>query len=468
MIFSPGLPAETESTMGDIDKKGYLLTGKVIDGTLNPPMEQGAVVIEGERIAWVGAVAALPAQYHPASYEVIDLPGRSIMPGLVDGHIHISFGESRTEEENALYTPVEFRTAKALYYSKKVLQAGVTSAFDAATSYAIGQAVRDAIDTGMFDGPRLTISGKQLTNRQGLEDSFPSNMEFPPGQSAVLIKSREELIEAIRLQVKDEVDAIKVSGSNDNLITPDALGSSAFTFEEFKIIADETHRLGKVCSVHARSRDSALDSARAGFDNIFHASYIDDAGIEACLKNNCAITPTLTLLVNLLDANQALAGASGTSAFQREIDAARVNLRRAFDAGVPLVAGSESGWSPVPFGQWHAREMQIFVEMLELTPLQAIHANTLGATRMMKRYGHEVGKLEAGRLADILVVPGDPTADIRILQRPGAFDYIFKGGQPIDRTPPRPRVRKWYERQKVFLNGVYEFDEATGTGRLVQ
>jgi imidazolonepropionase-like amidohydrolase len=447
--------------------KGYLLKGRVIDGTLNPPVENGAVVVEGERIAWVGKAEALPAQYAPQAYEVIDLPGRSIMPGLIDGHTHISFGESRSEEENALYTPVEFRTAKALYYAKKVLQAGVTSAFDAATTYNIAQAVRDAIDTGMFPGPRFTVSGKQLTNHQGLEDSFPSNMEFPPGQSAVLVKTRSDLVEAIRLQVKDEVDAIKVSGSNDNLITPDALGASAFTYEELKIIADETHRLGKICSVHARSMESARDAARAGFDNIFHASYIDDAGIEACLRNKCVITPTLTLLANLIAAHPAQAGASSSSAFERELEAAAANLRRAFDAGVPLIAGSESGWSPVPYGQWHAREMELFVDLLGMTPLQAIHANTLGATRLLRRYGHEVGKVEAGRLADLLVVPGDPSADIRLLQRPSSFDYIFKGGQPVDRTPPAPRARKWYERTKTFLAGLYVYDEETGQGRLV-
>jgi imidazolonepropionase-like amidohydrolase len=449
-------------------KQGYLLKGRVIDGTLDAPIERGAVVIEGERLSWVGEAADLPPIYADRQLDVIDLPGRTLMPGLVDGHTHISFGESRSEEENALYTPVEFRTAKALYYSKKILQAGVTSAFDAATSYNIGQAVRDAIDTGMFDGPRFTVSGKQLTNHQGLEDSFPNEMQFPPGQSAVLIRTREELVEAIRYQVKDEVDAIKVSGSNDNLITPDALGSSAFTLEEFQIIANETHRLGRICSVHARSRDSALYSALAGFDNLFHASYIDAEGIEACLKNKCVITPTLTLLINLMEAKQTTAGASGSEAFLREIDAASVNLRRAFDAGVPLIAGSESGWSPVPFGQWHAREMEIFTTLLGMTPLQAIHANTLAATRLLPRYGHEVGKLEAGRLADVLVVPGNPLDDIRILQRPTSFDYIFKGGQPIDRTPPPPRKRKWYERQKTFLNGLYEFDESTGTGRLVQ
>ena len=454
--------------MTTMSNSGYVLKGRVIDGTLEPPLENGAVVLEGNRIAWVGRASRLPAPYVNGAYEVIDLPERSIMPGLIDGHTHISFGESRSEEENALYTPVEFRTAKALYYAKKILQAGVTSAFDAATTYAIAQAVRDAIDTGMFEGPRFTVSGKQLTNHQGLEDSFPSNLEWPPGQAAVLVKTREDLIEAIRLQVKDEVDAIKVSGSNDNLIAPDALGGSAFTFEEFKIIADETHRLGKLCTVHARSCDAARDAARAGFDVIFHASYIDDAGIEACLENKCVINPTLTLLVNLIDAKQSQAGASSVSAFQREVDAAAVNLRRAYQAGVPLLAGSESGWSPVPYGQWHARELEIFVDLLGLTPLQAIHAGTLAVTHVLPRYGRDVGKLEAGRLADVLVVPGDPTRDIRILQRPKTFDYIFKDGVPVDRTPQPARERKWYERHKTFLAGLYVFDEETGQGKLVQ
>lgn len=446
-------------------KKGILLKGRVIDGSLSEPIQNGAVVVEGEMITWVGEQSALPKEYNEEEYETIELPGRSILPGLIDGHTHISFGDSRSEEENALYTPVEFRAIKAIYNAKKVLQAGVTSAFDAATTYAVAQAVRDAIATGMFPGPRYTVSGKQITNHQGLEDSFPSEMEFPPGQAAVLVKTKDDLIEAVRLQVKDGVDAIKVSGSNDNLITPDADDVSAFTLEELKIIADETHRLGKLCSIHARSRVSARDAALAGFDNIFHASYIDEEGIEACLKNGTVITPTLTLLVNLLEANQSLAGASGVEAFQREIAAARVNLRKAYDAGVPLIAGSESGWSPVPYGHWHAREMEIFVELLDLTPLQAIHTNTLAATALLSpRLRNKVGKLEKGRYADILVVPGDPTKDITLLQRPSQFDYIFQGGKAIDRTPVPERRRMWYERTKTFLSGLYLYNEDSRGG----
>ena len=448
--------------------KGYVLRGKLIDGTLDKPIDKGAVATEGERIVWVGNADALPKKYQSPGYESIALPGRSIMPGLIDGHIHISFGESRSEEELALYTPVEFRTLKAIWNAKKVLQAGVTSTFDAATTYNIAQSVRDAIDSGMFEGPRFAVSGKQLTSHQGLEDSFPNEMQFPPGQAGVLVKSRDEIIEQIRYQAKDNVDAIKVSGSNDSLITPDSLDGAAFTLEEFQAIADESHRLGKICTVHARSRDSILLAAKAGFDIIFHASFIDDEGIDWCLKNKCIIVPTLPLLVNILEASPPNAGASIADAFKREVDAAVQNLPRAYRAGVPLIQGSESGWSPVPYGQWHAREMQIFVEYLGLSPLEAINTGTHAATQILKRFGHEVGKLEAGRYADILVVDGDPTKDITLLQKPSRFDHIFKSGRPIDRTPPAPRKQMYYERHKIFLNGLFQYDENTGKGVLVR
>src|SRR5580692_9037666 len=298
-----------------VTHKGVTVYGRVIDGTLNEPIEDGAVVCEGERIRWVGTRAALPPFYGDAGYRQVDLPGRSILPGLIDGHTHISFGEARSEEELALYTPVEYRTLKAAMNARKVLQAGVTSAFDAATTYNIAPCLRDAIDVGMFEGPRFAVSGRQLTTHQGLEDSFPNEMQFPPGQAAVLMKTKDDFIEAIRYQVKDRVDCIKVSGSNDSLITPDSLNGSALTTDELKLIAAEAKRLGVMSSIHARSCDSVIGAATAGFDIIFHASYIDDEGIELCLKNNCVIIPTLTLLVNIINANHGSEAVSVASAF---------------------------------------------------------------------------------------------------------------------------------------------------------
>jgi imidazolonepropionase-like amidohydrolase len=447
---------------------GITIYGKVIDGTLNEPLQNGAVVLEGERIAWVGAEGELPPRYGAPEFRQIRLAGRSILPGLIDGHTHISFGEARSEEELALYTPVEYRTLKAAMNAKKVLQAGVTSAFDAATTYNIAPCIRDAIDVGMIEGPRFAVSGRQLTTHQGLEDSFPNEMEFPPGQAGVLMKSKSDMIEAIRYQVKDRVDCIKVSGSNDSLITPDSLDGSALTVEELEMIAGEARRLGVMSAIHARSRDSVTGAAKAGFDIIFHASYIDAEGIDLCLKNGCVIVPTLTLLVNMINAERIRKGRPGPQALVDEVEAARERLPRAWQAGVPFICGSESGWSPVPYGQWHAHELQVFVDLLGMTPLRAIHCATLGATSILRRFGREVGKLEAGRLADVLVVNGDPTQDITILQKKGLMDFIFKGGVEIDRTPAPP-VRRWYyEKHKIFLNGTYHYDESRGAGVIVE
>lgn len=190
--------------------------------------------------------------------------------------------------------------------------------------------------------------------------------------------------------------------------------------------------------------------------------------IEWCLKNQCVITPTLPLLVNIIEASEGAAGVSAMEAFQREVDAAVKNLPRAYRAGVPLIQGSESGWSPVPYGEWHAREMEIFVTYLGLSPLEAIHTGTFAPTRIMRRFGHEVGKLERGRYADIVVVNGDPTVDITRLQRPKEFDFIFKAGRPIDRTPPAPAKQWYYERHKIFLNGIFHYDPEAGRGVLVR
>jgi imidazolonepropionase-like amidohydrolase len=168
-----------------------------------------------------------------------------------------------------------------------------------------------------------------------------------------------------------------------------------------------------------------------------------------------------------MNANQNRAGVSAVDAFRREVDAAQAGLSKAYKAGVTLISGTETGWSPVPYGQWHAYEMQIFVDLLGMTPLQAIHSATGAATRCLKRFGGQVGRLEAGRFADIIVVDGNPLADISLLQKKTRFDYVFKGGEAVDLTPAKPVPRWHFEKHKIFLNGNFNYDEELGSGVLV-
>jgi hypothetical protein len=139
-----------------------LLAGQILDGAC-APIANGVVVVKGDVIHWVGRLDALPAEYRSGDGLWLGGEGFTVMPGLVDGHIHISFGEARAEEEVALYSPVEYRTLKAAWFARKVLRAGVTSAFDAATTFNVAVSVRDAIEAGMIEGPRMAVCGRQIT-----------------------------------------------------------------------------------------------------------------------------------------------------------------------------------------------------------------------------------------------------------------------------------------------------------------
>ena len=443
---------------------GYRLDGQIIDGTGAAAIGNGTVIVVGDTIEWVGDTAAVPEKYAAMELEHVTGDNRTIMPGLVDAHVHTSFAEARSEEELALYTPVEYRSMLAAWNVRKVLRAGVTSLSDPATTFNISACLRDAIEAGIVEGPRMAAAGRQITSRQGLEDAFPSWMEFPKGQAGVLVKSRDEIVEEIRLQVKDGVDVIKVSGSNDSAVTAGPVEGMAFTEEEFTLMASETHRLGRKCTVHARTAQSVQGCAAAGFDWLQHASYMDSEGLDLVLEKQIPIVPALTLLVNLL-ASAGDAGASSLDVFKREVDAASENLGNAFKQGATLISGSETGWSLVPYGEWHAFEMEILVTHLGLSPLEAIHAGTGAAAVTVPKWADRIGTLEPGKLADVLVLDADPLSDIRVLQSPSRIAMVMKGGSPVDiETPIGERKEYSWERNKIYLQGRFHYDESLNQG----
>lgn len=447
-----------------MSREGFRIDGKVIDGTEAAPIESGSVIVIGDSIAWVGEASAVPERYIAMDLEHIAIPGATVMPGIVDAHVHTSFGEAQSEEELALYTPVEYRSMLAAWNVRKVLRAGVTSICDPASTYNISANLRDAIEAGLFEGPRMASAGRQLTSHQGLEDAFPSWMEFPVGQAGVLVKSKDDIRAQIRLQAKDGVDIIKVSGSDDSVVSGAPIEGMAFTDDEFQLIADESHRLGKKCTVHARTASAVTATAAAGFDWLQHASFIDSRGLDIVLEKKIPIVPALTLLVNLLEAAKDTAPTALLDVFQREVDAAVENLGNAYRQGATLISGSETGWSIVPYGEWHTKEMEIFVTHLGLTPLQAIHAGTGAAAVTVPRWADRIGTLAAGKLADVLIVDGDPSKDIRLLQMPSKLKMVMKGGKAIDITTPIPERHEYsWERNKVYLDGRYRFD---GTSKL--
>ena len=239
-------------------------------------------------ITYVGATAAAPQV--AAQEPVLDYSGHFVMPGLQDVHTHLAYGNAKTEEDIDLYQPMEFRALRGLFFAQKVLAAGYTSICAPGDAGQISLSVRNAINFGLFDGPRVTAAGRYLTTRQGLTDWYPSWIGAPDTSIGRLVTSKDEAIEEIRVQVKNGVDCIKIAmdgiqtRENGELI-------AAFNQDETIAMVTEAHRLGRRVVVHARGREAILYSARAGVDLIFHATYLDDECLEVMVKSGIRRRP---------------------------------------------------------------------------------------------------------------------------------------------------------------------------------
>jgi imidazolonepropionase-like amidohydrolase len=373
------------------------------------------VVGDDGAIVYAGPTAAAPLPGPNAT--VVDFSGLFVMPGLLDVHTHLAYGNAKTEEDIDLYQPLEFRVIRGLFFAQKVVAAGYTSICAPGDAGQISLSVRNAIRAGLFEGPRVTAAGRYLTTPQGLTDWYPTWIGAPETSIGRLVSGRDEAIEEIRRQAKNGVDCIKIALDGFHR-RPNGELVAAFTQEETSVMVQEAHRLGKKVVVHARGREAVLYAARAAVDLIFHAYYLDDECIEEMLKSGSAIGPTLTFLRNIVDFTQPHEPAATKGRIddtQEEFEIACENLRKAHKAGVPMLTGTDSGFAVTPYGEWHARELEIFVEHLGFTPAEALRATTEVTARFMAD-GHNIGVLEKGRAADFIAVDGSPLQNVSILQ----------------------------------------------------
>jgi imidazolonepropionase-like amidohydrolase len=397
--------------------------------------QQQRLVVEGGLFSYVGPQASAP-QPLPGE-QVIDAGEHFVMPGLVDVHTHLVFGNAKSEEDIDLHVSPEFRALRGLFFTQHVLAAGYTSVVVPGDAGNCSIAVRNSINAGMFTGPRIAASSNVISNRQSLNDWFPSWVGTPDYFSGRLCATRDEQISEIRRQAKDGVDLMKIAMDGPHF-RPNGEHIAAFTEDETRYMVDEIHRLGKKVAVHAYGREAVLYAAKAGVDVIFHGFFMDDACIEAILQSGSHVAPTFTMLANNTEFAESYEAStkSGYAAMQRRvIEAGCRNLRRAFEAGVPFMTGSDSGFAITPYGEWHAREIEILVDWLGLTPAQALRAATSVSAKMMPA-NQSVGALEVGRRADFIFVDGSPLANVGILQEHERIRGVYLGGHRITAQVP--------------------------------
>ena len=405
--------------------------GNVIDGTGSAPQAKTDVLLKGDRIVAVGKNLVIDAA-DSANAETIDASGLTVMPGLIDAHVHVTLGEPRTNDELFMHRDAATSAMLAAFNVRKVLKAGVTSMLDVDGIFNIGPALRDSINAGIVEGPTMRSGSYALMTAVGgtagklIPDSGTAGY-------AEVVRDKEEMVRVVRRQVKEGADIIKIHVTGS---IPTRSGEiQVWTREELKVVCDTAHDLGVRVTAHCRGDKATLDAVMAGVDIIWHASFLGDAALEAIIDKKVPVGPVFTFLANLSEyGHKAGATSTAKSVFAGELEHTGSKLREAYDAGVKLLCGSESGFSMTPYGHWHAREMEVFVQHLGLTPLQAITCATKDNAVALDEDG-ETGCLASGYRADVLILDGDPSKNVSLLSDKSTFRHLFCRGKKVDLSP---------------------------------
>ena len=410
----------------------FVRCGSLFTGDDNEARAGAMLVFDPDgRLTFVGAEAAAPRR--TKADRLLDYSGCFVMPGLIDVHTHLAYGNAKSEEDIDLYSPLEFRALRGMFFAQKVAAAGYTAICSPGDAGQISLSIRNAINAGLFDGPRVMAAGPYLTTHQGLTDWYPTWIGAPETSIGKLVTNINEAVEEVRRQVKNGVDCIKIALDGIQR-RPDGELIAAFTQDETDTIVRESHRLGRKVISHSVGREATLYAARAGVDLIFHAFDLDDECIAAMLQTGSMLCPTLTHPRNTIDFTQPhepAAQKGRIGAADRRYRDGTARLKKAVAAGVPFLTGTDSGFAITPYGEWHAKELELFVADLGFSPAAALRAATETNARFMRQGKDEIGVLEEGRAADFIALDASPLADIRVLQDRRRLRAVHISGKEI-------------------------------------
>jgi imidazolonepropionase-like amidohydrolase len=377
-------------------------------------VKPGEVLVQGEKIVEAG-----PSVKHPAGAQIIDLGDRVLMPGLIDAHVHL-FLHPGAEDLQTVEESVPQRTIIALMAARDDLMAGFTAERDMGTEGAgsADSAVRNAIDQGLFPGPRLRVSGNAIDILGGHEDANRYNPAQHVLSNATYANSSDEIVAAMREQYKEGADFTKIYETG-----PDRVRDGHFTTiyqyteAQLKAAVDEAARVGKRVAVHATGEPGTLFAAQAGVASIDHANQLGEETMRLMREKQIFAVPTFTIFEYFADH----AATPAQAAREHEmLDLKIQDFRKQVAAGVPMAVGSDVG--PFPHGT-QARELVLMVKY-GVTPAAALQADLLNGAKLLGWEG-QIGALEPGFLADIVAVGGDPLQDISFVQN---VSFVMKGG----------------------------------------
>jgi len=419
MVMTVYQVASAQPSTDQAVKRVIIRAGHLLDVKTGKTLNDQVIVIEGDKIVAVGPASNPQAGAGGSS---IDLSTSTVLPGLIDGHTHLT-GDPRNIGYQSLGLSVPREALIGAKNARLTLQAGFTTVRNVAASGYSDVALRDAINAGDIPGPRMLVSGPPLSITGGHCDN-----NLLPYEYHATSDGAADGIEAVQHKVREIIkygaDLIKICATGGVLSKGDDPQASQYTLEEMKAIVADAHRLGRKVAAHAHGAQGIRWASEAGVDSVEHASYIDDAAIAEMKKNGTYLVPTLYLgdwFLENAEKNHVpdflLVKAKAV------MPAARKNVAHAFASGVKVAFGTDA--AVYPHGL-NAHEFAVMVK-LGLGPLQAIQAATVNDADLLG-WSDKVGTIEPGKWADIIAVDGDPVKDVTTLEH---VKFVMKGGEVV-------------------------------------
>ncbi|MEO6525506.1 MAG: amidohydrolase family protein [Gemmatimonadaceae bacterium] len=399
-----------------------LKAARLIDGSGGVVVRNGVVVVTGDKIVAVGAQADVAI---PANARTIELGDATLLPGFVDAHVHLigrQHSDLKSDDELVRDYP-GYGTIMGVANALKTLMAGFTTVRVVGSAHFDDMALRQAITDGAVEGPRMQNAGSSI----GITGGHCDKNGYRPGLAdgdyrTGVADGAEEARKAVRYQVKYGADVIKICATGGVLSEGDSVGATQYTLEEMTAIVDEAKKLERKVAAHAHGAEGIKLAARAGVASIEHGSFLDDEGARLMVQHGTYLVPTISAgeYVELaaksgrlegLRAEKAIAAAQGM----------RNSVRLAARNHVPIALGTDAG---VGNHGANGHEFTLLVTWGGLTPMQSISAGTLNAAKLLG-WEKRIGTLVPGKLADVVAVPGDPIADITVMERPS---FVMKNG----------------------------------------
>lgn len=407
--------------------KTLIVNGNIWDGSGDAPYA-GEVLVSGRHIeAVVHGTGRIPAGSEGQDVQRLDARGMTVMPGLVEGHAHLTFcGATKNTDLGDI--PPEEHVLATMHNARTLLDAGFTSAFSAASAkLRLDVVIRNEIEAGRIPGPRMRAASPEITVTAGLGDDNRLHMER--GSFGLVADGPDAIARTVRLCIREGVDTIKLNISGDDFVPAAKGGMTVMREAEVRMACEVAHDFGKKVASHSRASNAVLRALDCGVDVIYHCEFADERALDRleAARDRVFVGPAIGLIHNTLH-EAAPWGIDREAARSLGMDRCMENAQRTYEQvrkrGIRAVVGGDYGFAWTPQGT-NARDIEHFVKLFGYSASEALQCATRVGGELM---GLQVGVLKAGWLADLLIIDGDPLSDVCVLQDKSRLELIMKDG----------------------------------------